>query len=271
MSAPQQWEDLAEASIVRADGVPMYRRRTGRRVRGADDAQPPRSRAAQSLRDTVAVLMAGLLIAFVSQHVLVSGYLVTDDAMEPTLRPGDRVFANVLDLTITGADRGEIIVFDRPDSWQPDHAARTQSPGPLSAVLSFFGLIPDASSGHDVKRVIGVGGDRVSCCDAQGRIMVNEKPIDEAEAYLHPGEIASDIPFDVIVPDDHYFVLGDYRSASSDSRHQLLTDQAFVSHDQVEGSAFTVGWPLHRMGPISDGSEILDEDLAALPQRPPWQ
>lgn len=268
---PRQWEDLPEAPVVRADGVPMYRRRTGRRVRGADGSQPARSRAAQSARDAGTVLTAALLIAFVSQHVLVSGYQVTDDAMEPTLRPGDRVFANVLDLTVSDADRGQIIVYERPDTWHPDDRAAQDQPSAALRALSFFGLVADSSTEHDVKRVVGVGGDRVSCCDAQGRIMVNEVPIDEAGAYLYPGEIASDIPFDVIVPDDHYFVLGDYRSVSSDSRHRLLTDQAFVSHEQVHGSAFVVGWPLQRMGPISDGSDIFGDDLAALAPRPPWQ
>lgn len=255
---PAQWEDLRDAPVVRSDGVPMYRRRTGRRVRGADTAQPKRSRGMQSARDAAAVVMAALLLSFVSQHVLVSGYLVTDEAMEPTLRPGDRVFANVLDLTVSGADRGEVIVFRRRDG-DPEAPVNRPEPNPAQQALAFFGLSADRSEDYDVKRVVGIGGDRVSCCDAQGRIMVNEVPIDEAEAYLYPGEIASDVQFDVIVPDDQYFVLGDYRSASRDSRDVLNTDQGFVSHDRVEGTAFVVGWPLDRMGPLPDGTWVYDE------------
>ena len=271
VSAPAQWEGLRDAPAVRSDGVPMYRRRTGRRVRGADASQPERSRGMQSARDVATVVMAGLLMTFVSQHVLVSGYLVTDESMEPTLRPGDRVFANVLDLTVSGADRGEVIVFRRLDG-DPEGPVDRREANPVQQTLSFFGLSPDRSLDHDVKRVVGVGGDRVSCCDAQGRIMVNEVPIDEAEAYLHPGEIASDIEFDVIVPDDQYFVLGDYRSVSHDSRDVLNTDQGFVSHDRVEGTAFVVGWPLDRMGPLPDGTWVYDESrAAALGPQPPWR
>lgn len=73
VSAPAQWEGLRAAPAVRSDGVPMYRRRTGRRVRGADASQPERSRGMQSARDVATVVMAGLLMTFVSQHVLVSG------------------------------------------------------------------------------------------------------------------------------------------------------------------------------------------------------
>lgn len=269
---PVQWRAMRDAPVVRADGVPMRRRRTGRRVRGADAVPPSRSRGMRSARDAATVVMVALLISFVSQHVLVSGFLVNDDAMEPTLRPGDRVFANVIDLTVMGADRGEIIVFHRPKTWEPDRANRGGSPDAIERTTSFFGLSADSSTDHDIKRVVGVGGDRVSCCDAQGRIMVNEVSIDEAEAYLYPGEIASDIPFDVIVPDDQYFVLGDYRSVSSDSRHRLITDQAFVSHDLVEGSAFVVGWPLDRMGPLPDGQWVFgDVGVSARAAAVPWE
>lgn len=262
-SVPDQWEGLRDAPVVRADGVPMSRRGTGRRVRGADAVQPKRSRRMQSVHDAAAVVMVALLLSFVSQHVLVSGYLVTDAAMEPTLRPGDRVFANVLDLTVSGADRGEVIVFRRGDD-DPEALGDRPQPHPVQQTLSFFGLSADRSQDFDVKRVVGVGGDRVSCCDAQGRIMVNEVPIDEAEAYLYPGEIASDVQFDVIVPDDQYFVLGDYRSASHDSRDVLNTAQGFVSHDRVQGTAFVLGWPLDRMGPLPDGTWVYDEPAVSI-------
>jgi signal peptidase I len=95
-----------------------------------------------------------------------------------------------------------------------------------------------------VKRVIGVAGDHVVCCDAQGRITVNGHALDE-QGYLHPGDPPSDQPFDVVVPDGKLWVMGDHRSASSDSRaHQGDPGGGFVPTDRVIGRAFAVVWPV---------------------------
>ena len=252
------WEDLGEAPATRDDGVPMYRRRSGRRARDANPPARPRGRAATVLRELAVVLVWALLIAFVAKHVLVRGFLIPSDAMAPTLVSGDRVFVNVLDTTLRPPERGDVIVFKDTQGWLPPTDEPESVWDWVRDGLAFLGVTVDDSDNHVVKRVIGVGGDRVTCCDSQGRLVINDSPVDETTAYLPSGEIASETPFDVIVPDHHYFVLGDRRTASADSRSYLPENRAFVSQNEVVGTAFVVTWPLERTGAVTDWSEVFD-------------
>ncbi|WP_257879723.1 signal peptidase I [Kocuria flava] len=124
-----------------------------------------------------------------------------------------------------------------------------------------MGVLPDRTDQHLIKRVIGVGGDRVVCCDASGRVTVNGHPLEEREAYLYPGAAPSDIPFEVVVPEDHYFVMGDHRNASADSRVHLgdaAEDSAFIAHDEVVGTAFVIAWPLDRFELLRNPEDVFD-------------
>ncbi|MFD7135357.1 signal peptidase I [Streptomyces sp. NPDC059894] len=142
-----------------------------------------------SLTLLICLLFLLLLNAFV-----VKPFQIPSGSMENGLRIGDRVLVNRLAYRF-GAEprRGDVVVFDG---------------------TGYFG---DADY---VKRVVGVGGDHVVCCDEEGRIRVNGRPVDES-TYLYPGDSPSTVPFDVEVPDGTLFVLGDHRSASSDSRDHL--------------------------------------------------
>jgi signal peptidase I len=96
---------------------------------------------------------------------------------------------------------------------------------------------------HLVKRVIGTEGDRVICCDEEGLITVNGVPITETD-YIAPGQAPSSIEFDVTVPKNSLWVLGDNRGNSEDSRfHGDLPSRGFVSNDWVVGRAFVISWP----------------------------
>lgn len=269
---PDPLQDLGQEDAVREDGAPGHRRRTGRRVKTAGEPDPVLSRPLRILRDAGVALATALLISLLCKHVLVSGQLISDPAMEPTLRPGDRVFANVVDLSLGGAERGDVVVFDRPESWADPDAAEREKAGPFAQTLMFFGLAAESGTGYEAKRVIAVGGDRVTCCTAEGLISVNDTPLEEPEAYLHAGDTPSSASFDLIVPDEHYFLLGDHRSESIDSRSRLLSGQTFVSHEEMKGTAFAIGWPLDRVGLLPDEGHVFDEvpSIAAGHREPVW-
>ena len=156
--------------------------------------------------------------------------------------------------------RGQIVVFEDPGGWLVGTV--TPERGVFGQALEFIGVLPDTGTEHLIKRLIGMPGDRVICCDKRGRISINGQPLDET-SYLYrsrSGEMVrpSDIRFDVTVPADRVFVMGDNRSASRDSRCHLNDVQAgavkgenaFVSLDLVVGRAIAVAWPLADVGQL---------------------
>lgn len=150
----------------------------------------------------VAYLLAQGLRAFV-----VEVFVVTSGSMAPTMAVGDQVLVNKLRTV----ERGDIVVFRDPGGWiDPVEAVigYPQNPPPEE---------PAADDGYVVKRVIGLPGDQVSCCSGlDGALLVNGAAVDEG--YLYPGEPASSLGFDILVPEGSYWVMGDHRSASRDSR-----------------------------------------------------
>jgi signal peptidase I len=166
---------------------------------------------------TLSVLVCLLVLLLVNAFVA-QPFQIPSGSMERGLRVGDRVVVNKLAYRF-GAEpqRGDVVVFDGRRS---------------------FG---DADY---IKRVVGVGGDRVVCCDREGRIEVNGRPVDES-TFLYPGDSPSTVSFDVVVPDGRLFLLGDHRGASSDSRDHLGSPGGgMVPVDDVIGRAEAVVWPL---------------------------
>ncbi|MEU8260584.1 signal peptidase I [Micromonospora sp. NPDC048999] len=169
----------------------------------------------------VAILVAVLVRAFVLQT-----FWIPSPSMENTLKIDDRVLVNKLVYDFRSPHRGEVIVFKAPTSWSGN------------------------PSGEDfIKRVIGVGGDHVVCCDPQGRLIINGKPIDEP--FIYPGNKPADQDFDITVPQGRLWVMGDHRQASGDSLEHWQQSgaditEATIPEDQVVGRAFTIFWPPSR-------------------------
>jgi len=201
------------------------------------------------LRDVLLLIGLAVLFTVPAKAFVAQAFLVPTGSMADTLRPGDRVLVNRLADHLGGVHRGDIVVFSGTGSWGPPPP---RAPGLLARwyrdALTAAGL---ASNGTDyIKRVIGLPGDRVACCDARGLITVNGVPLHEGE-YLYPGERPSDQPFHVTVPPGRLWVMGDHRADSDDSRgHRYDPGSGTVPESAVVGRAFLVVWPPAQLGSL---------------------
>ena len=210
-----------EATATSTDlGVPRATHRAPR---------SPRRWRLTGWREVPVLLAIAVVAALLVRAFVVQTFYIPSGSMEHTLEVNDRVLVNKLVYDFRSPRRGEVIVFTSPVSWRT-------APGEKDFI----------------KRVIGVGGDHVVCCDAYGRIMVNGVALNEP--YLDddagPGAPASPNPFDVTVPAGRLWVMGDNRFFSGDSREQYLRTQdpvaSTIAVSAVIGRAFALFWPLSR-------------------------
>lgn len=222
------------------------------------------------LRDLIVIVAIAVLASFLIKTFLVRSFYIPSGSMEATLQVNDRVLVDELVPHLIPLRRGDVIVFKDPGEWlnNPPPAPL----GPLDAagewVLSVVGLSTRDQDDHLIKRVIGLPGDHVECCNALGQMSVNGTPLDEQQyVQLIPGTTAvSGQPFDVTVRKGHLWVMGDNRYASSDSRAHLTT----ASHGQVPvsdvvGRAFVISWPVTRWSVLSDQPDTFGGVPAASP------
>ena len=187
------------------------------------------------------LLGIALVLAVVIKTFFLQAFYIPSASMSDTLVKNDRILVQKVSYWGSSPQRGDIVVFADPGGWL-DAAEERPATNPVARALETFGLYP--TGGHLVKRVIGVGGDEVKCCDAQGRITVNGVPLNE-KSYLAPGERPSLIDFDVKVQPGYVWVQGDNRSDSADSRvHLGDPGGGQVPVDDVVGKVFLVAWPL---------------------------
>ncbi|WP_171114438.1 MULTISPECIES: signal peptidase I [unclassified Streptomyces] len=208
-----------------------------------------RRRRRSAIKEIPLLVGVAVLIALVLKTFLVQAFVIPSGSMEQTIQIGDRVLVDKLTPWF-GAQpqRGDVVVFKDPGGWLQDEQPTPQKEDPIVVKqvkegLTFIGLLPSDNEKDLIKRVVGVGGDRVQCCDTQGRVTVNGIPLNED--YLYPGNEPSATGFDITVPQGRLWVMGDHRSNSADSRSHQDTDYGgTVSVDEVVGRAVVIAWPL---------------------------
>ncbi|GAA0409598.1 hypothetical protein GCM10009530_72510 [Microbispora corallina] len=198
-------------------------------------------------RELPVLIVVALALALLIKSFVVQAFYIPSESMQDTLLVNDRVLVNKLVYHVRDITRGDIVVFSGLDSWDPEVQIEPPSnpvAGALRWVGTAFGMVPGEKD--YIKRVIGIPGDKVKCCDPKGRITVNGVPLDE-KSYLYPGDTPSGREFEVTVPPNRLWVMGDHRSVSLDSRsHQGDPGGGTIPADKVVGRAFVIVWPFDR-------------------------
>ncbi|MDZ8172332.1 signal peptidase I [Microbacterium xanthum] len=254
----------------------MTTEKTGTPPSGAsDDAEAVDRRGGRArgwltfLRDVVIIVLVALLVSFLVKTFLVRSFYIPSGSMEDTLEVDDRILVDEITPRFGEYARGDIVVFQDPGGWLPpsEQPDRGMLVDMGEWLLSLIGLAAPDSDDHLVKRIIGLPGDEVVCCNDVGQITVNGVAIDEA-VYLKlptPVSPASGEEFDVVVPDDSLWVLGDNRYRSKDSRfNQDQPGEGFVPMENLVGRAFLITWPFDRFGTLDFHHEV----FAGVPDEP---
>ncbi|GAA0324959.1 hypothetical protein GCM10009528_47950 [Kineococcus aurantiacus] len=195
------------------------------------------------------VLAIALLLVLLVRTFVVQSFSIPSDSMQPTLDPGERVLVWRVDAT--DVRRGDVIVFDGTGTFADTPAAPRGLARLGAGIGELLGFRPGESD--YVKRVVGLPGDRITCCDAQGRLLVDGQPLEEP--YVHPGDAASDVEFDIAVPEGRLWVMGDHRSDSVDSRSHLGSPGGgTIALEDVIGRVVAITWPLGAAGTVERGN-----------------
>jgi signal peptidase I len=189
-------------------------------------------------QETFLLMGLALLASVLVKAFLVQMFFVPSASMRPELIEDDRILVEKISMWDGEVERGDVVVFEDPGGW----LGAPPDPTGVQSLLSLVGLYPDG--GHLVKRVVATGGDRIVCCDDEDRITVNGTPL--RESYLRQDTSPSQREFDVTVPADSVWVLGDNRSNSQDSRFHLRDRDGSVPLDNVVGRVWGIVWPTAR-------------------------
>ena len=239
----------------------------------AGGGQPSTGRRWSAWRELPILIVVALAIALVIKSFVVQAFFIPSSSMENTLDIGDKVLVNKLIYHFRSIQPGDIVVFNGDGSWEPAPAPAPANPNPLvrlydatldplyHSILGLFGTAPGQTD--FIKRVIGVPGDHVACCNANGDVTVNGVALHE-QSYLYPGNAPSEQRFSITVPPGRLWVMGDHRSISWDSRgHMQDPGDGTIPENMVIGRAFMIVWPPSRWRVLSIPSTFGQPGIAA--------
>jgi signal peptidase I len=246
--------------------------------RGRHGTKPAKARRRHSFwRELPVLIITALVIALLIKTFVVQAFFIPSGSMENTLQINDKILVNKLVYHFRSIQPGDVVVFDGAGSWTPELPSHPSSDPivraydvtlkPLfDAVSGLFGTAPGQTD--FIKRVIGVPGDHVVCCNAQGLVTVNGVALHE-QSYLYPGETPSEAPagysgrFNIIVPSGRLWVMGDNRAVSDDSRlRQADPGHGTIPESSVIGRAFMIVWPPSRWRILPIPSTFLQPGIA---------
>ncbi len=216
------------------------------------------------LRDVALIIVAAIIISFLIKTFLIRSFYIPSESMEQTLIVNDRIIVNQLVPELTSIERGDVVVFQDPGGWLDPMPNPEQNPvaGFFEGLLSIVGLTAPDSNDHLIKRVIGLPGDVVECCDDFGRMSVNSTTIEEDPYVKLPAGVTkvSRDDFSVTVPEGSLWVMGDNRYNSRDSRYNRdKPGEGFVPVDNVVGRAILISWPTDRWSWLDNYPAVFGE------------
>jgi signal peptidase I len=233
--------------------------------RAGEDERKPSTEGERKRRplpwwqELIALLATAFVLALLVKTFFLQAFYIPSASMEPTLMTNDKILVEKVSYWNGDIHRGDIVVFDDPGGWLSE-ADEAEASNVIQRGLEIVGLYP--TGGHLVKRVIGLGGDTVSCRGPNAKLRVNGVPLNED--YL-PGDVrpcaAATGPggFDVVVPEDRLWVMGDNRGNSADSTaHIGQAGGGFVPAEDVVGKVWAIVWPASRAGFI-DRPDVFDD------------
>ena len=213
------------------------------------------SRKGSVLREFPILVIVALAVSLIIKSFLVQFFYIPSGSMENTLQINDRVAVNKLPFISKSIERGDVVVFRDPANWLPEPYADNQNKiiAKIKDGLVLVGVLPNPAKQYLVKRVIGVAGDNVVGKD--GVVTINGKKT--TEPYIFAGTKASELDFNVTVPEGKIWVMGDHRGASADSRyHQDDVNNGFVPESKVTGRVVGIIWPIRNLGLVPSQNPI---------------
>lgn len=227
-------------------------------------------RALGWLAEGTIIIIGALIISTLLRSFVAQMFLIPSGSMENTLQVNDRVLV----AKFGGFQRGDVVVFEDPGNWLPPAQI---SDNPARKGLEFIGVLPNSATEHLIKRIIGMPGDHVQYSGEDGRLLVNDSALEESAYLFSEGGVQvapATVPFEIIVPEGHIFVMGDHRNQSADSRCRLTNTgagdppglAAFVPEDKVVGAAVAIVSPLDRISTFKvpeTFSSVTDPELPA--------
>jgi signal peptidase I len=209
------------------------------------------------LKEFPILVVVALIVSLLIKTFLVQFFYIPSGSMENTLQIKDRVAVNKIPFISRSIHRGDIVVFRDPANWLSEPFT-SESPFVVEKIregLVALGVLPNPAKQYLVKRVIGIGGDRVICCNKNKKLTINGK--ESTEPYIFEGNDPSDLNFDVTVPAGKIWVMGDHRGASADSRyHQDDINKGMVPLNRLTGRVVAVIWPFKNLKIISGTNSL---------------